>query len=514
MASGVLAAGLVVLLTAAAMVAYLINDAAGDIVEPLVPLAPEAQRQLDRPRPGEAQTILLVGLDHRYADGPKAKSRSDTMILVRLDPNARATSVLTLPRDLRVAALGGQKLNTAWFSGGPALLTRTIKTSLLGSPERPFPINDVVSVKFDAFARTINHFGCLYAEVDRHYFVAPNTGHAAIDQPAGYQLLCGQDALSYVRFRVQDSDLIRAARQANYITEVRSQVDPLDVLTGSLLQEVGQYVETNIKTPRQLLGIAKLLVYVTGKPTARISLGGLSDAQDGSNDILTTPAALEKARRQFFDPSVPKGQAVKPPPTTETVTIKAPKAPDTLFALPPLIPAPTTTTTTTTVLPGVAAKKRARRVRGALPPTMVTDAAGADRSAGIVRRGASGLRLFVPSARYRRGAYEDRMTRGYAILGKNRRPRWPSYRIVVATGESGQYYGVEGTTWKDPPILQLATDRIRLGGRTWDVQYDGRRIRRLIWRAPQGTYWVTNTLTNQLTSKEMYALAHSFRRVR
>jgi polyisoprenyl-teichoic acid--peptidoglycan teichoic acid transferase len=514
MATGVVAAGLVVLLTAAAMVAYLINDAAGDIVAPLVPLAPEAQRQLDRPQPGEAQTILLVGLDHRYADGPNAKSRSDTMILVRLDPNAKATSVLTLPRDLRVAALGGQKLNTAWFTGGPALLTRTIKTGLLGTPERPFPINDVVSVKFDAFARTINHFGCLYAEVDRRYFVPPNSGHAQIDQPAGYQLLCGQDALSYVRFRVQDSDLIRAARQANYITEVRSQVDPLDVLTGHLLREVGQYVETNIKTPRQLLGIAKLLVYVTGKPTARITLGGLSDAQDGSNDLLTTPAALEKARRRFFDPSVPKGQTAKPPPTTETVTVKAPQAPTTLFAVPPVFPAPTTTTTTTTVLPGVAEKKRARRVRGALPPTMITDDLGAERSAAIVRRGAAGLRIFVPSARYRRGAYEDRMTRGYSILGKDRKPRWPAYKIVATTGDSGQYYGVEGTTWGSPPILDLATDRIRLAGRTWEVQYDGRDVRRLMWKSGSGTYWITNTLTNELSAKEMYALARGFRATR
>ena len=57
---------------------------------------PELPR-LDPPKPGRPQTILLTGLDHRYADGD-APSRSDTMILLRLDPEAKATTILTLPQ--------------------------------------------------------------------------------------------------------------------------------------------------------------------------------------------------------------------------------------------------------------------------------------------------------------------------------------------------------------------------------------------------------------------------------
>jgi LCP family protein required for cell wall assembly len=480
LASRIVAAGGVVVAVSAGTLAFVVDTEAKHVTDPLAPVAAGTRKILDKPTPGSAQTLLLTGLDHRYADGPHAPSRSDTMMLVRLDPKAKATTVLTLPRDLRVTSLGPhgeQKLNSAWAIGRSTLLTKTIRTTLLGTPADPFRINDVVSIKFDAFAKTVNHFGCLYAEVDKKYFVPPNSGHAEIDQPAGYDLLCGQDALAYVRYRVGDSDFIREARQANYVTEVRSQIDPFKALTGDLLQEIGRYVGTNIKTPRQLLGIAKLLVNVADKPTARIKLGDLSDANDGTGDVLTTPAALARARQQFLHPRVAKQQ-------TKTAT------------------------STTGAKPK---RRRAKRLHTTVPASLTTDTAGAAQVAAVVAPGAGGLDVLAPTLRYGRGAYEPAMSRGYSILAKDRRPRWPSYRIVATTGDNGQYYGVEGTTWKSPPVLGLATDEVRLGGRTWHVQYDGRGVRRLMWQAPHGTYWITNTLTDELTPREMYALARSMR---
>ncbi len=119
-----------------------------------------------------------------------------------------------------------------------------------------------------------------------------------------------------------------------------------------------------------------------------------------------------------------------------------------------------------------------------------------------------------PDVRAARGTYQDAMTRGYRILDRRKKPKWPSYKVVVGLGDAGQYYGVEGTTWGAPPILDLATDRIRLAGRTWEVQYDGRDVRRLMWKSGSGTYWITNTLTNELSAREMYALARGFRAAR
>ncbi|MGE4428878.1 MAG: LCP family protein, partial [Solirubrobacteraceae bacterium] len=72
-----------------------------------------------------AQTVLLVGDDRRSyggeADDKGSATRSDTMIQLRLDPDAKATTMLSLPRDLVVDHDGGRrgKLNEAYV-GGPA----------------------------------------------------------------------------------------------------------------------------------------------------------------------------------------------------------------------------------------------------------------------------------------------------------------------------------------------------------------------------------------------------------
>jgi hypothetical protein len=141
---------------------------------------------------------------------------------------------------------------------------------------------------------------------------------------------------------------------------------------------------------------------------------------------------------------------------------------------------------------------------------MTRDAAGAQQIATAVRAGTGPLPVLAPSARLNRAVWKPDMSRGYRILDKSRRPRWPAYRMVAATGIVGEYYGVEGTTWKDPPILGLATDDVRLGGRAWRVQHDGRDVRRLFWSSRDGTYWISNSLTNELSPREMYALARTF----
>ena len=88
---------------------------------------------------------------------------------------------------------------------------------------RPQPAEDPdqphVNVNFWGFRGAVDRLGCVYVDVDHRYFndnSPPNGGggpYAAIDVSAGYQRLCGQDALDYVRYRHLDNDLIRAARQ-------------------------------------------------------------------------------------------------------------------------------------------------------------------------------------------------------------------------------------------------------------------------------------------------------------
>jgi LCP family protein required for cell wall assembly len=490
MAARLLLSGLLVLVLSAGAVAGSLAWLAGEGTEKLQTFRPHEAPVLDREESGRPQTILLTGLDHRYGQGKGVSDRSDTMILLRLDPDAKATTILSLPRDLRVVIPGygdePQKLNAAWSHGGARVLTRTLRTSLLGTRARPFRINEVVSVRFDAFAKAVNHFGCLYTDVDRRYLVPPGAGYAEIDQLAGYQLLCGQDALAYVRSRHADNSVIREARQSTYLSEARTQIDVAGELArgGGLLDAVGRFVTTNVSGGRELLGIARLAVNVTDKPTKQVVLR-TTLATDTSGDVLTTPAALARARREFLHP-----KAVRRPKPQRTARKRARR-------------------------PGGSSRRprrRAARAATPLPATMTRDAAGAGVAAAAVRAQAGRVPVLAPSARPSRGGWLQAMSRGYAILDKDRRPRWAAYRIVGTTGRTGEYYGVQGTAWKDPPVLKLADDEVRLAGRTWRVQYDGPRVRRLLWSAPAGTYWITNTLTNDLSAREMYALARTFSR--
>ncbi len=114
---------------------------------------------------GEARTILLIGSDHR-ATAAKRDARSDTMMLVRLSPRAKAVTVLSVPRDLKVTipGQGTAKLNAAYAYGGAPLTVKTLQ-HVLG-----IGIDHVVDVDFAGFRALVNRLDCVYTDVDRHYF--------------------------------------------------------------------------------------------------------------------------------------------------------------------------------------------------------------------------------------------------------------------------------------------------------------------------------------------------------
>jgi LCP family protein required for cell wall assembly len=172
---------------------------------------------------GDPQTILLIGSDHRFRAG-KTDARSDSMMVIRLDPDAQGTRVMNVPRDLKVTIprYGTEKINAAYSFGGPNLTAKVIK-DLLG-----IQINHIVNVNFTGFHQGVDFIGCVWTDIDRRYFNdnsgAPyGGGYAAINIAAGYQKLCGSQALDYVRFRHMDTDIVRNARQQDFLRQARQQ---------------------------------------------------------------------------------------------------------------------------------------------------------------------------------------------------------------------------------------------------------------------------------------------------
>ncbi|MCK9247967.1 MAG: LCP family protein [Solirubrobacteraceae bacterium] len=495
----VLAGMLLLVVTGSAVAATLWNEGeeiAEILQAPEGPkLAAEDIDALTDVEPGKPQTILLVGDDRRKygleADDKKSATRSDTMILVRLDPDAEATTMLSLPRDLIVDHVNGGrgKLNQA-YEGGPKQLIETLQR-LLSSPGEDFPIHHFVSIQFTAFSKAVNEFNCFYADIDRTYFNPPNSGYAEIDVQSGYQRLCGEDSLDYVRFRHADSDLVREARQTHYLAEARAQIAGSRLFADrkKLLKAIRPHITTDIRTGSGILGVVKLATGIVGQPTKRVTLP-VTDTADGN--LSTTPGELLEAADEFLHPKAPPGRATRDARDEERRA------------------SGDATATTATKVP------KAKRKKGKNPGTLIDGTLSAKGMiAGEIQGKLKGLPIYYPTLMTRSGAYDQRSTRQYDIQSRNGRTYpWVAYRLVVKAAGVGQYYGIQGTSWADPPILQLGDDRERLGGKTFLVQYDGSKIRRMIYRGKQGTYWITNTLSNNLSNAEMRALARTLTRYR
>jgi hypothetical protein len=96
----------------------------------------------------------------------------------------------------------------------------------------------------------------------------------------------------------------------------------------------------------------------------------------------------------------------------------------------------------------------------------------------------------------------------YSIETRNGR-HYPAYRIVIKKNYVGEYYGLQGTTFKDAPLLdQQHTTRV-IRGRKFFLYPDGSRLRLVAWKDGKSVYWISNTLLLSLTNSQMLSIAAS-----
>jgi hypothetical protein len=80
---------------------------------------------------------------------------------------------------------------------------------------------------------------------------------------------------------------------------------------------------------------------------------------------------------------------------------------------------------------------------------------------------------------------------------------------VVMNPALGQYYGVQGSTWLNPPILSSPSGTKTVNGKQLLLFTNGSKLSVVAWRTPQAVYWISNTLTDDLTNQQMVAIAAS-----
>jgi hypothetical protein len=331
-------------------------------------------------------------------------------------------------------------------------------------------------VTFKGFWRAVNAIGCVYVDVDRDYY-NDSAEYTFIDIDPGYQRICARKALQYVRFRHTDTDLVRSARQQDFLRQMKQQVTYTKLIENRdrLAKIFGRNtsVDKALRDRSEVLRLAKLAVFSAGQPIQEIHFEG----ELGPSFVEASDAQVKKLVQRFLNVKESPGPRGTPPGER----------------------------------PARKPKRRQKRDAASIGVYDAT-AIGEDQGLQTVQAGAGGsLPVFYPTLLLNSSQFVA-PPRVYKLRGPDG-TRYGAYRIVMRrTNANGEYYGLQGTTWKDPPILDDPTEVRTVGGREYELHFAGDRLRLVAWRTPKAAYWVSNTLLQTLTKRQMMAVARSARR--
>lgn len=210
----------------------------------------------------ERVNILLLGIDKRPDE---RYSRTDTMILVTVDPNTKTAGMLSVPRDLWVSIPGynEDRVNKAYFfgeqyaypGGGPALAMKTIQYNL------GVPVHFFIQVDFEGFRNIVDTLGGIDIDVtetiDDPTFPDNNYGYDPFYIEPGHYTLDGYTALKYARTRATPgSDFSRARRQQQVLLAIKDKALQLNMIPK--IPELWNNMADTIQTDLQLVDIVEL----------------------------------------------------------------------------------------------------------------------------------------------------------------------------------------------------------------------------------------------------------------
>jgi polyisoprenyl-teichoic acid--peptidoglycan teichoic acid transferase len=439
---------------------------------------------------GGPRTFLILGSDKRYAsknsEEREAAPHSDTMLLVRLDPEQGQTSVLSIPRDLLVSITGPggrvyypEKINFAYtlgseepgHDGGASLAAATLKQALPG-----LEINGIIDVTFRGFIRVVDTLGCVYVNVDHRYYNqnigTPETDYTSINLQPGYQKLCDEEALDYVRYRHTDSDFVRVARQQDFLRDLREQVSAEDLLgqIHTVAKAVGRAISTSFPpSGEELLELSKLIAFSQNKPLRQVKFQAANEnyVLGGGSYVTTTPALVKATLDDFLHGDqrvhVARGH-------------------------------------THAGHHGHHARAATAASIG-LYPTSTADEQQAVSAAVQVP-----FPVLYPALQT--GPAVQEQVRRYALRDQQGHLHH-AYVLVWQQNILGGYYDLQGTDWLDPPIVAHPDETQTIGSRTYMIFADGEHIHMVAWRERGVLYWVVNTLREDLSNQQMLGIARS-----
>jgi len=276
------------------------------------PIAPEA------PPPAwdgtKRVTMLVMGIDYRDWSSGTDYSRTDTMILLTIDPVAKTAGVLSIPRDLWAAIPGFKpaKINTAHYfgdlydypGGGPALAMKTVE-NLIG-----VPIDYYARLDFGAFVDFIDWIQGVKVDVTEPIELEVIGKAYDVKLEPGRYTLDGKLALAYARNRYNEGgDFDRARRQQQVIMGIRDRLLNPRIWSRLISNAPRLYTHFSKKITTNLpfedaLKLATLAVQIKEEDIEMVVIG-LNEVQFGKSPddlsiLIPLPDKIRELRDRVF----------------------------------------------------------------------------------------------------------------------------------------------------------------------------------------------------------------------
>lgn len=232
----------------AGITAFLVAVAGFFLLRPEKPESPAQVGQLHGKR-----NIMVLGVDRRSGD----TGRSDTLFVTMLDTSRNQAALLSVPRDTLVSipGHGWDKVNHAYAYGGHDLSRKTLE-NFLG-----IQINNYVLVDFQGFIKLVDAIGGVDIDVEKTMqYADPYDGEngLVINLQPGRQHMDGTTAIQYVRYRDEEGDIGRVARQQKFMKAVFAKLRSTSLLTRA--PEIARTLYQSIETDLSVTDLASLLM--------------------------------------------------------------------------------------------------------------------------------------------------------------------------------------------------------------------------------------------------------------
>ena len=164
----------------------------------------------------------------------------------------------------------------------------------------------MIDINFQGFQKLVEYVHGVYVQVDRRYYhsnagLPPSEQYSEINIQPGYQRLDGPDALAYVRYRHTDTDLVRSARQQDFLRQIKNQLGIGGIVSRrqGIEQVLGGATRTDIRSSSDVLKLLELVVQSANHPIRQVNFQrpgvNLDAIINGGSFVTATPQAIHSA---------------------------------------------------------------------------------------------------------------------------------------------------------------------------------------------------------------------------